>query len=261
MVYNIICKLSERKEKNTIDKIKNREEKKLDTNYLENNYLTLVGKVTGEKRFSHEIYGESFYLFNLSIPRLSGNSDIIPITISERLIKEDTLQEGKKLVIKGQFRSYNSYQNEKNRLILTVFAKDIVEVNETENEEENDIARKDIITNEVVLIGYICKKPIYRQTPFGREIADVLLAVNRSYNKSDYIPCIAWGRNARFCQNLEVGSQVKVVGRVQSRSYEKKYEDGTSETRVAYEVSIGSLELIEEKNNENEEAQENKEAV
>ena len=233
----------------------------MDTNYLENNYLTLVGKVTGEKRFSHEIYGESFYLFNLSIPRLSGNSDIIPITISERLIKEDTLQEGKKLVIKGQFRSYNSYQNEKNRLILTVFAKDIVEVNETENEEENDIARKDIITNEVVLIGYICKKPIYRQTPFGREIADVLLAVNRSYNKSDYIPCIAWGRNARFCQNLEVGSQVKVVGRVQSRSYEKKYEDGTSETRVAYEVSIGSLEVIEEKNNENEEAQENKEAV
>ena len=261
MVYNIICKLSERKEKNTIDKIKNREEKKLDTNYLENNYLTLVGKVTGEKRFSHEIYGESFYSFNLSIPRLSGNSDIIPITISERLIKEDTLQEGKKLVIKGQFRSYNSYQNEKNRLILTVFAKDIVEVDETENEEENDIARKDIITNEVVLIGYICKKPIYRQTPFGREIADVLLAVNRSYNKSDYIPCIAWGRNARFCQNLEVGSQVKVVGRVQSRSYEKKYEDGTSETRVAYEVSIGSLEVIEEKNNENEEAQENKEAV
>ncbi len=233
----------------------------MDTNYLENNYLTLVGKVTGEKRFSHEIYGESFYSFNLSIPRLSGNSDIIPITISERLIKEDTLQEGKKLVIKGQFRSYNSYQNEKNRLILTVFAKDIVEVNETENEEENDIARKDIITNEVVLIGYICKKPIYRQTPFGREIADVLLAVNRSYNKSDYIPCIAWGRNARFCQNLEVGSQVKVVGRVQSRSYEKKYEDGTSETRVAYEVSIGSLEVIEEKNNENEEAQENKEAV
>ena len=233
----------------------------MDTNYLENNYLTLVGKVTGEKRFSHEIYGESFYSFNLSIPRLSGNSDIIPITISERLIKEDTLQEGKKLVIKGQFRSYNSYQNEKNRLILTVFAKDIVEVDETENEEENDIARKDIITNEVVLIGYICKKPIYRQTPFGREIADVLLAVNRAYNKSDYIPCIAWGRNARFCQNLEVGSQVKVVGRVQSRSYEKKYEDGTSETRVAYEVSIGSLEVIEEKNNENEEAQENKEAV
>ncbi len=231
----------------------------MDTNYLENNYLTLVGKVTGEKKFSHEIYGESFYSFNLSIPRLSGNFDIIPITVSERLLKEDTLEEGKKLLIKGQFRSYNSYQNEKNRLILTVFAKDITEVKE--EEEENDIVRKDIITNEVVLIGFICKAPIYRQTPFGREIADVLLAVNRAYNKSDYIPCIAWGRNARFCQTLEVGSQVKVIGRVQSRTYEKKHDDGTVENRVAYEVSIGSLEVIEEKENEKEEAIENQEAV
>ena len=230
----------------------------MDTNYLENNYLTLVGKVTGEKKFSHEIYGERFYIFNLSIPRLSGNSYIIPITVSERLINEETLQEGKKLLVKGQFRSYNSYENEKNRLILTVFAKDIVEVEES-NEEESEIVKKDVITNEVVLIGFICKKPIYRQTPFGREISDLLLAVNRAYNKSDYIPCIAWGRNARFCQNLEVGTQVKVVGRVQSRTYEKKHEDGTVETRVAYEVSVGSLEVIEEKDNSNE--VENKEAV
>ena len=202
----------------------------MDTNYLENNYLTLVGKVTGEKEFSHEIYGERFYIFNLAIPRLSGNEDIIPITISERLIKEDTLQTGKKLLVKGQFRSYNSYENEKNRLILTVFAKDIMEVEEKE-EEENEMVRKDTITNEVVLIGYLCKKPI------------------------------AWGRNARFCQNLEVGSQVKVVGRVQSRTYEKKFEDGTSQTRVAYEVSIGSLEVIEEKTTEKEEDEENQEAV
>ena len=210
----------------------------MDTNYLENNYITLVGKVTGDKRLSHEIYGEKFYIFDLSIPRLSGNADIIPITVSERLISDDMLQNDKKLLIKGQFRSYNSFQNQKNKLILTVFAKDIIEVVENENEEENEIVKKDIITNEVVLIGYICKTPIYRQTPFGREIADVLLAVNRAYNKSDYIPCIAWGRNARFCQNLEVGSEVKIVGRVQSRTYEKKFEDGTSETRVAYEVSI-----------------------
>ena len=231
----------------------------MDTNYSENNYLTLVGKVTGEKEFSHEIYGERFYIFNLSIPRLSGNNDIIPITVSERLIKEDTLQEGKKLLVKGQFRSYNSYENEKNRLILTVFAKDIIEVEE--NEEENEMVKKDTITNEVVLVGYICKKPIYRQTPFGREISDILLAVNRAYNKSDYIPCIAWGRNARFCQNLEIGSQVKVVGRVQSRTYEKKHEDGTTENRIAYEVSIGSLEVIEEKENENEIETENQEAV
>ena len=225
----------------------------MDTNYLENNYLTLVGKVTGEKRFSHEIYGERFYIFDLSIPRLSGNADVIPVTVSERLITDSMLEEGKKLMVKGQFRSYNSYENEKNKLILTVFAKDIVEVEEPEatEEEENDIVSKDTITNEVVLIGFVCKKPIYRQTPFGREIADLLLAVNRAYNKSDYIPTIAWGRNARFCQNLEVGTQVKIVGRVQSRQYEKKFEDGTSEVRVAYEVSVGSLEVIQEEEPEN----------
>ena len=199
----------------------------------------------------------------MEIPRLSGNSDIIPITVSERLLQEETLQEGKKLLRKGKFRSYNSYENEKNRLILTVFAKDIVELeeNEVEEEEENEIVKKETITNEVVLVGYICKKPIYRQTPFGREISDLLLAVNRAYNKSDYIPCIAWGRTARFCQNLEVGSQVKVVGRVQSRTYEKKHEDGSVETRIAYEVSVGSLEVIEEKNDENEIETENQEAV
>ena len=138
-----------------------------------------------------------------------------------------------------------------------------MEVEDVVEDEENEMVKKDTITNEVILIGYICKKPIYRQTPFGREISDILLAVNRAYNKSDYIPCIAWGRNARFCQNLEVGSQVKIVGRVQSRMYEKKHEDGTVENRVAYEVSVGSLEVIEEKSGENEveSETENQEAV
>ena len=229
----------------------------MDTNYLENNYLTLVGRVTGEKKFSHEIYGERFFIFNLSIARLSGNADIIPITVSERLITDEMLQEGKKILVKGQFRSYNSYENERNKLILTVFAKDVEELKEAEEQEENDIVKKDETTNEVVLIGFVCKKPIYRQTPFGREIADLLLAVNRAYNKSDYIPTIAWGRNARFCQNLEVGAQVKIIGRVQSRQYEKKYEDGTSEMKVAYEVSICSLELINEEGTENKNNTEN----
>ena len=238
-----------------------REEKNLDTNYLENNYLTLVGKVTGEKKFSHEIYGERFYVFNLEVERLSGNADIIPITVSERLATDEMLTAGKSLLVKGQFRSYNSYDNEKNRLILTVFAKDVVELEESEKEEENEMTKKDMVTNEVVLVGFICKKPIYRQTPFGREIADILLAVNRAYNKSDYIPTIAWGRNARFCQNLEVGTKVKIVGRVQSRTYEKKYEDGTSETRVAYEVSIGSLEVVEENDNAENKEDESQEAV
>ena len=223
----------------------------MDTNYLENNYLTLVGRVTGEKTFSHEIYGEKFYRFSLSIARLSGNADIIPITVSERLISDDTLSEGKKLLIKGQFRSYNSFENEKNKLVLTVFAKDVQELPEAETQEQEgenseETPKKDEMTNEVVLIGFVCKKPIYRQTPFGREIADLLLAVNRAYNKSDYIPTIAWGRNARFCQNIEVGAQVKIVGRVQSRQYEKKHEDGSVETKTAYEVSVCSLELLSE---------------
>ena len=244
----------------------------MDTNYLENNYLTLVGKVASDKKFSHEIYGERFYSFDLCIPRLSGSADIIPVTASERLFTDEMLQDGTKLLIKGQFRSYNSYENERNKLILTVFAKDIEEVKEdeeeveTENVEETENVdseearkeafKKDYITNEVVLIGYICKKPVYRQTPFGREIADLLLAVNRAYNKSDYIPSIAWGRNARFCQNLEVGTEVKIVGRVQSRNYENKLEDGTVLKKVAYEVSIGSLEVVKESENNNDETAE-----
>ena len=233
----------------------------MNTNYTENNHLVLVGKITSERKFSHEIYGESFYIFNLEVPRLSDMTDIIPITISERLIDDDKMQIGAKIIVKGQFRSYNSYENEKNRLILTVFAKDIVEVEEPEEQEENEMVKKDMITNEVVLVGYICKKPIYRQTPFGREIADVLLAVNRAYNKSDYIPTIAWGRTARFCQNLEVGTKVKIVGRVQSRMYEKKHEDGTIENRVAYEVSVGSLEVVEENDNTENKETERQEAV
>ncbi len=246
----------------------------MDTGYLENNYLTLVGRVCSEKTFSHEIYGERFYSFDLYIPRLSGSADVIPVTASERLFTDEMLVDGTRLLIKGQFRSYNSYENEKNRLILTVFAKDIEKLEEeqeveenaetventelTESEEAAEEARKalfkkDYITNEVVLIGFICKKPVYRQTPFGREIADILLAVNRAYNKSDYIPSIAWGRNARFCQNLEVGTQVKIVGRVQSRNYEKKLEDGTVLKKVAYEVSVGSLEVLKDAEPKNEE--------
>ena len=217
----------------------------MNTNYSENNHLILVGKIASEKSYSHEIYGEKFYVFNLEVVRLSSTVDIIPITVSERLLTNLSLEIGKKVYVEGQFRSYNNYENERNRLILTVFAKEVAEVEAQEEE-------KDEITNEITLVGYICKKPIYRQTPFGREIADVLLAVNRAYNKSDYIPCIAWGRNARFCQNMEVGTEVKLTGRVQSRIYEKKYEDGSVETRTAYEVSIASMEIA---NNEEEEEQ------
>ena len=217
----------------------------MDTNYSDNNHLLLVGKVTSDKRFSHEIYGEKFYIFDMEVPRLSDTTDIIPVTASERILTDDLLGIGNKLIVKGQFRSYNSYENEKNKLILTVFAKDIIP-EESLAEEEKEETQK--VSNEVTLLGYICKKPIYRQTPFGREIADILLAVNRAYNKSDYIPSIAWGRNARFSQNLPTGTEVKIVGRVQSRNYEKKHEDGTIENKVAYEVSIASLEVINQDN-------------
>ena len=215
----------------------------MNTNYSENNHLILVGKIASEKNYSHEIYGEKFYVFNLEVIRLSSTIDIVPITVSERLLTNLNLEIGKKVYVEGQFRSYNNYENEKNRLILTVFAKEVREIEENEEEE---------VSNEVTLVGYICKKPIYRQTPFGREIADILLAVNRAYNKSDYIPCIAWGRNARFCQNMEVGTEVKLVGRVQSRTYEKKYEDGRVESRVAYEVSIANMEIENSEENEEE---------
>ena len=231
----------------------------METNYSENNQLVLVGKVTSEKRFSHEIYGEKFYIFDLSVPRLSGNADIIPITISERLLVERDIEIGNNIVIEGQFRSYNSYENERNKLILTVFAKEI----KFSEESEEFQPTKENISNEVILTGYICKKPIYRKTPFGREIADLLLAVNRAYNKSDYIPCIAWGRNARFCENVPVGTEIRIIGRVQSRQYEKKYEDGTSEIKVAYEVSIASLEVVNKDGNTEQEEyiEENQEAI
>ena len=202
-------------------------------NYSENNIITLVGTIVSERTFSHEVYGEGFYSFNLEVPRLSENSDIIPVTVSERILS-DEFKIGEKVVIDGQFRSYNNYENEKNKLVLTVFVKDIKILT-----EDMEIPNP----NEICLTGFICKKPIYRTTPFGREIADILLAVNRAYNKSDYIPCIAWGRNARFCQNIEVGEKVKLWGRIQSRTYEKKFEDGTSELRRAYEVSVSKMEI------------------
>ena len=219
----------------------------MEKSLLENNSLILVGRVADDKKFSHEIYDEKFYTFNLSVARLSGNTDLIPITISERLFKDEDLTIGNQIKIEGQFRSYNTYENEKNRLYLTVFVKEF----ELLEEQDEDIDSKDELTNEISLVGYICKPPIYRQTPFGREISDILIAVNRAYNKSDYIPCIAWGRNARFCSKMEVGTEIKVTGRIQSRSYEKKHEDGTVEERVAYEVSISNLELVEDDSMEN----------
>lgn len=199
----------------------------------DNNWVYVSGKVDSTIEFSHETYGEGFYSFFLSVPRLSENIDRLPVTVSERLIGELDLNIGADIVITGQFRSYNKLIDGSNRLVLTVFAREIAnQIEEVKN------------PNQIYLNGFVCKAPIYRTTPFKREIADLLLAVNRAYSKSDYIPAIAWGRNARFCRNLRVGNNMKVWGRIQSREYQKRYPDGTVEDKVAYEVSISKLEVI-----------------
>lgn len=213
-------------------------EKKVDTNMVR-----IVGCINGDKEFSHEMYGERFYNIYLEVPRLSDSVDLLPITISERLLIGIDIDLGQYVIIEGQLRSYNRYIESTNRLVLTIFAREIYSPSEEELEEA---LRK---PNEIYLDGYICKKPIYRVTPFGREITDLLVAVNRAYNKSDYIPCIAWGRNARFCEKLVVGDHIKVWGRIQSREYQKKLPTGDVEIKIAYEVSITKLEFIENDNN------------
>ncbi|SDY98042.1 Single-strand binding protein family protein [Proteiniborus ethanoligenes] len=211
---------------------------------IDTNSITVVGKIISDKEFSHEMYGEGFYTFDLEVPRLSDYSDVLPITISERLLVNMDLTPGKSLVVEGQLRSYNRYIDGTNKLVLTIFARDAY-VPETE-EEINELLKR---PNEIYLDGYICKVPIYRTTPFGREITDLLVAVNRPYNKSDYIPCIAWGRNARFCEKLQVGDHIRLWGRIQSRDYQKKTIEGEVINKVAFEVSISKLEFVREDNN------------
>ncbi len=213
-------------------------------NILETNSVKATGKIVSPIEFSHEMFGEGFYNFYLEVPRLSETVDVLPVTISERLIINMDLKEGTYVEIIGQLRSYNRYVNGSSKLVLTVFARDIKLL-----EDEEEIKEHLKSPNEIFLDGYICKQPIYRTTPFGREISDLLIAVNRAYNKSDYIPCIAWGRNARFCSNILVGDHIKIWGRIQSREYQKKVGENDYETKVAYEVSISKLEYIENDNN------------
>ena len=200
---------------------------------LQNNSVTICGEVMSEPIYSHEIYGEKFYEVTLAVKRLSGMDDYLPISVSEHLIS-DAFKEGQMVTVAGQFRSYNKTVGDKSKLMLTVFARDVLPYDETIN------------PNTLELTGYICKPPIYRTTPFNREICDVLLAVNRQYNKSDYIPCIVWGRNARFAGSLAVGEHINVIGRVQSRNYQKKLPDESVVTRTAYEVSVSKITVINE---------------
>uniref|UniRef100_UPI004028880E single-stranded DNA-binding protein n=1 Tax=Eshraghiella crossota TaxID=45851 RepID=UPI004028880E len=204
---------------------------------IENNRVTIVGEVVSEFEFSHEVYGEGFYTLNISVNRLSDSVDIIPLMISERLVDVTEDLRGVIIEASGQFRSYNRHEENKNRLMLSIFVRELQLYDNYE--EENS-------TNQIFLDGYICKPAIYRRTPLGREIADVLIAVNRPYGKSDYIPCIAWGRNARFAAGFEVGSHIQIYGIIQSREYVKKISEDECERRTAYEVSVSKIEYFEE---------------
>ena len=204
---------------------------------FDNNQVTIAGEILGGFTFSHDVFGEGFYVVEISVGRLSESSDIIPIMVSERLIDVKKDYTGMYAVINGQFRSYNRHEESKNRLVLSVFAREISILEEAVGE---------VRPNYIFLDGFVCKAPIYRKTPLGREIADVLLAVNRPYGKSDYIPCICWGRNARFAEGFQVGEHIQIWGRIQSREYQKKVSENEFERRVAYEVSVSKLECVGE---------------
>ena len=204
---------------------------------IENNQVSMMGKIAAGFTFSHQVFGEGFYMTELLVKRLSESEDRIPVMVSERLVDVTQDYIGEYVEIHGQFRSYNRHEELKNRLVLSVFVREI-EFIEEETEEMK--------SNQILLDGYICKDPIYRKTPLGREIADLLVAVNRSYGKSDYIPCICWGRNARFAARFEVGVHVQIWGRIQSREYVKKISELETEKRVAYEVSVSKVDFLEE---------------
>lgn len=204
---------------------------------IENNQATIMGEIAGGFTFSHEVFGEGFYMVDVLVRRLSNSQDRIPLMVSERLMDVTRDYTGEYIMAVGQFRSYNRHEEQKNRLILSVFVREISFI-----EEEPDGAK----TNSILLDGYICKSPVYRKTPLGREIADLLLAVNRPYGKSDYIPCICWGRNARYASAFEVGEHVQVTGRIQSREYVKKLSETETQKRIAYEVSVSKLECYSE---------------
>ena len=204
---------------------------------FENNQVTMMGEIVSAFQFSHEVFGEGFYMVELAVSRLSNYSYYIPLMVSERLIDTEQDYTGQFIRISGQFRSYNRHEEKKNRLVLSVFVRELEFLDEIDENEK---------TNQIFLDGYICKEPIYRKTPLGREIADVLLAVNRSYGKSDYIPCICWGRNARFASGFTVGCHIQIVGRVQSREYVKRISEEEVEHRVAYEVSVSKVDLLED---------------
>ena len=203
---------------------------------IENNQVAIMGKIASQFTFSHQVFGEGFYLTDVVVKRLSESEDRIPVMVSERLVDVTEDYEGEYIQVFGQYRSYSRHEEKKNRLVLSVFAREISFVDEVDESMKS---------NQIFLDGYICKPPVYRKTPLGREIADLLIAVNRPYGKSDYIPCICWGRNARYASAFQVGGHVLIWGRIQSREYMKKISENETEKRTAYEVSVSKLEYID----------------
>ncbi|MCI7003375.1 MAG: single-stranded DNA-binding protein [Clostridia bacterium] len=201
---------------------------------MNNNRVFLSGTVESEPKFSHETFGEAFYEITLLVPRLSNHLDRVPVTVSEKLLAGGKFEIGKYVCVKGQFRSYNKLEENKSKLMLTVFVREVCDFVE------------DMNPNIIEITGFICKEPTYRTTPFNREICDCLIAVNRAYNKSDYLPCIAWGRNAKYVSELSVGTKVNIVGRIQSREYQKHLDTGETISRIAYEVSINKILITED---------------
>lgn len=210
---------------------------------IENNQVLVIGKIISDFTYSHEIFGEGFYMAEAEVTRLSDSCDVIPLMVSERLLDMSGDYIGRYISVSGQFRSYNRHEEHRNRLVLSVFVRELEFLDEEEYEQYTGENSR---TNQIFLDGYICKEPVYRKTPLGREIADLLLAVNRPYGKSDYIPCICWGRNARYASTFQVGARCEVWGRIQSREYMKKLSEEEVEKRVAYEVSVSKLEIMED---------------
>jgi single-stranded DNA-binding protein len=198
----------------------------------ENNEVYMAGEIISDFQFSHEVFGEKFYIFDLKINRLSGKFDVLPIMVSERILDVTNSPVGADVEIEGQLRSYNQNKDGKSKLVLSIFAETITNLDEPKN------------ANIVTLQGFVCKQPNYRKTPLGRDISDFTIAVNRPYAKSDYIPSIAWGRNAIYLTEQPVGTEIRVVGRFQSREYTKKLENGESKIRTAFEFSSSRLEVV-----------------
>ena len=214
--------------------------------FSEFNKVFISGKIEAEFEYSHEVLWEKFYRTRVRVERLSGTEDLVPIIVSDLLIGRERIKnslKGKWVEVAGQFRSHNKVgEDGRKHLELFLF---VTSINIYEDEDELEETTN---ANLIYLDGYLCKPPVYRKTPLGRQITDLLIAVNRPYGKSDYIPCIAWGRVAQWASEFETGNRVKLYGRIQSREYFKRYSEDSDEGehRVAYEISVMRMQGVEE---------------